>query len=59
MVANLETTVESTETVISMGEDWAEIRDGVRKVCADFPGEYWREKDAASDYPTEFVEALG
>ncbi len=59
MVANLETTVESTETVISMGEDWAEIRDGVRKVCAGFPGEYWREKDAASDYPTEFVEALG
>ncbi len=58
MVANLETTVESTETVISMGEDWAEIRDGVRKVCAGFPGEYWREKDAASDYPTEFVEAL-
>ena len=58
MVANLETTVESTETAISVGEDWAEIRDGVRKVCAGFPGEYWREKDAASDYPTEFVEAL-
>ena len=58
MVANLETTVESTETAISVGEDWAEIRDGVRKVCAGFPGEYWREKDAASDYPTEFVDAL-
>ncbi len=58
MVANLETTVESTETVISMGEDWAEIRDGVRKVCEGYPGEYWREKDAASQYPTEFVDAL-
>ena len=58
MVANLETTVESTETAISVGEDWAEIRDGVRKVCEGFPGEYWREKDAASDYPTEFVDAL-
>ncbi len=59
MVANLETTVESTETAISVGEDWAEIRDGVRKVCEGYPGEYWREKDAASEYPTEFVEALG
>ncbi|MGH7155694.1 MAG: acyl-CoA dehydrogenase family protein, partial [Acetobacteraceae bacterium] len=36
----------------------AEIRDGVRKLCARFPGEYWRKLDAARAYPTEFVQAL-
>ncbi len=59
MVANLESTAEGGEVAMSIDLDWPEIRDGVRKVCADFPPEYWREKDAASDYPTEFVDALG
>ena len=36
----------------------AEIRDDVRKLCARFPGEYWRKLDAARGYPTEFVQAL-
>ena len=36
----------------------AEIRDEVRKLCARFPGEYWRRLDAARAYPTEFVQAL-
>jgi alkylation response protein AidB-like acyl-CoA dehydrogenase len=36
----------------------AEIREEVRKLCARFPGEYWRELDAARAYPTEFVRAL-
>lgn len=35
-----------------------EICDEVRKLCAGFPGEYWRELDRESAYPTEFVEAL-
>ncbi len=43
-------------------EDGAEeirsIRESVAALCAEFPGEYWREKDAARAYPTEFVEAL-
>jgi acyl-CoA dehydrogenase len=34
------------------------IRDGVRALCARFPGEYWREKDRARAYPAEFVAAL-
>ena len=38
--------------------DHTEIRDGVARLCADFPGAYWREKDRASAYPTEFVAAL-
>lgn len=35
-----------------------EIRDAVAKLCAGFPGEYWRKLDRAQAYPTEFVTAL-
>jgi acyl-CoA dehydrogenase len=45
-------------TYMALGEDYADIRDGVRKVCADYPAEYWREKDANSEYPHEFVNAM-
>ncbi|HEX2552191.1 MAG TPA: acyl-CoA dehydrogenase family protein [Microvirga sp.] len=36
----------------------AEIRDAVARLCADFPGEYWRRLDRAMEYPAEFVDAL-
>ncbi len=36
----------------------AEIREEVGKLCARFPGEYWRKLDAERGYPTEFVHAL-
>ena len=36
----------------------SQLRDTVKKVCADFPGEYWREKDRERQYPKEFVDAL-
>ena len=39
-------------------DDWADIRAAVAKLCGDFPGDYWRAKDAARAYPTEFVAAL-
>jgi alkylation response protein AidB-like acyl-CoA dehydrogenase len=39
-------------------EDHAEIRDELRKLCARFPGAYWRELDRHRGYPTEFVTAL-
>jgi hypothetical protein len=41
-----------------MDEDHLEIRDAVRKLCADFPGEYWRRLDREDRYPAEFVDAL-
>ncbi len=34
------------------------MRRGVREVCANFPGEYWRELDAKREYPEEFVRAM-
>jgi alkylation response protein AidB-like acyl-CoA dehydrogenase len=36
----------------------AEIREEVAKLCARFPGEYWRKVDRERAYPTEFVTAL-
>jgi acyl-CoA dehydrogenase len=43
---------------VPLGEDWPEIRDSVRRICADFPGAYWRELDRREAYPAEFVAAL-
>jgi acyl-CoA dehydrogenase len=38
--------------------DLAPIRESVRALCADFPGEYWRRLDRERAYPEEFVAAL-
>jgi len=34
------------------------IRSAVRSLCAQFPSDYWRELDRASEYPERFVRAL-
>ena len=39
-------------------DEHADIRDAVAKLCAQFPGEYWRKLDRERAYPTEFVDAL-
>jgi alkylation response protein AidB-like acyl-CoA dehydrogenase len=39
-------------------EDFPEIREGVRALCARFPGHYWRELDRERRYPEAFVRAL-
>jgi len=36
----------------------AAVREGVARVCARFPGAYWRDLDARRAYPDAFVEAL-
>ena len=41
-----------------MNTSYPEIREEVRKLCAQFPGPYWRELDQARAYPTAFVQAL-
>lgn len=38
--------------------DYQAIRDEVRKLCGQFPGEYWRKQDRENAYPAEFVRAL-
>ena len=39
-------------------DEFADVRAGVRALCAKFPGEYWRALDRERAYPTEFVAAL-
>ncbi|WP_420863064.1 acyl-CoA dehydrogenase family protein [Algirhabdus cladophorae] len=39
-------------------ETYDDIRDAVAKLCANFPGDYWRKLDREMAYPTEFVGAL-
>jgi acyl-CoA dehydrogenase len=38
--------------------DHHEVRESVRRLCADFPGEYWQRLDRERAYPSEFVAAL-
>ena len=38
--------------------DHADIREAVAKLCAQFPGEYWRKLDRELAYPSAFVKAL-
>ncbi|CAN7654246.1 acyl-CoA/acyl-ACP dehydrogenase [Bosea sp. LjRoot90] len=38
--------------------DHTDIREAVARLCADFPGEYWRKLDREMAYPSEFVTAL-
>jgi acyl-CoA dehydrogenase len=40
------------------GDEHTEIRADVAKLCARFPGEYWRKLDTERGYPTAFVQAL-
>jgi len=46
------------DQLTTAAETHKEIREEVRKLCARFPGEYWRKLDQARGYPTEFVTAL-
>jgi acyl-CoA dehydrogenase len=39
-------------------DDHADIRDAIAKLCAQFPGEYWRKLDREMAYPSAFVDAL-
>ena len=40
-------------------QDYSDIREEVAKLCQKFPGEYWRARDKAREYPSDFVAALG
>src|SRR5471030_2380890 len=42
----------------SAPDEFADIRESVRALCAKYPGEYWRALDRERGYPTKFVAAL-
>lgn len=37
---------------------YADIQGEIAKLCAQFPGEYWRDLDGTRGYPTKFIDAL-
>ena len=43
---------------VAKQETFPEIREAVRRLCAEFPGKYWRRLDADRAYPEAFVQAL-
>ena len=57
--ATVSATTQTAEALsIPLGDDYPEIRESVRKICAGFPGEYWRRLEAETAYPKAFVDAL-
>lgn len=40
------------------GETYPEIREAIQRLCARFPGGYWRELDRQMAYPQAFVDTL-
>jgi len=43
---------------LDYGTDYADIREQVTRLCAQFPGEYWQGLDDRGEYPHEFVDLL-
>ena len=41
-----------------LSDDQLAVRDAVRKICADFPAEYWLARDDDGRFPEEFVAAI-
>jgi acyl-CoA dehydrogenase len=48
----------SSETTVTLGIDFADIREGVTAICAKYPGEYWRDLEDRHDYPDAFVDEM-
>ncbi len=46
------------EVLLSADSDFPELRSAVRKICENYPPEYWRELDEQTEYPTKFVNDL-
>jgi acyl-CoA dehydrogenase len=42
----------------SQDQSFPDIREAVRRLCANFPGSYWQALDRERTYPTEFVDTL-
>ena len=47
-----------TDVATKEHDELTPIREAVRALCAEFPGEYWRKLDRERAYPSEFVAAL-
>lgn len=41
-----------------LNETQRSVIDGINKICANFPDQYWMEKDDKAEFPHEFAQAL-
>ena len=42
----------------SPNADHEAIREGIQRICADFPDEYWLQKDTDHEFPWDFYDKL-
>ena len=42
----------------ALNEEQEMIRDAIRRICTDFPDEYWAKRDEAHEFPWDFYNAL-
>lgn len=47
-----------TSPCLPAGEAWRDIREGVARLCKDFPNKYWLKLDKTDSYPHDFVRTL-
>jgi acyl-CoA dehydrogenase len=45
-------------TAVPLGVDWPELREAVARICARYPGSYWRGLEDEHGYPTKFIQEL-
>jgi acyl-CoA dehydrogenase len=43
---------------VELGEDFSELRQSVRALCARYPGTYWRALEDSHSYPTAFIRQM-
>jgi Acyl-CoA dehydrogenases len=43
---------------MDLTDDYADLRDSIRRICEKYPLEYWAKLDDESAYPSEFVAEL-
>ncbi|MFC7224334.1 acyl-CoA dehydrogenase family protein [Halalkalicoccus sp. GCM10025322] len=47
-----------SERAVDLTDRQRRVREEIESICGEFGREYWREKDAAGEYPHAFVESL-
>jgi acyl-CoA dehydrogenase len=52
------TDIQKHHADVTLGEDYPELRDAVRRLCSGFPSDYWNDLEEKQAYPTEFVGKL-
>lgn len=58
MSAQMQADTVGHEVSVTLGEDYPELREAVRRICQHYPTSYWRDLEKISGYPTDFVRDL-